>query len=117
MQQFVDAGLDLRIGDVPHPHAEGDVLKHAHVLEQRIVLEHKPDFALASSQLGDVGVLDEIVPVSACSSPAMIRSSVVLPDPEGPSRASSEPEGTSSDTSLRPGSCRTIWKRCEWRCS
>jgi len=35
--------------------------------------------------------------------PAMIRSRVVLPQPEGPSSAISEPGATSSDTSLRAG--------------
>ena len=39
------------------------------------------------------------VPVSGVSRPAMIRSSVDLPDPEGPSSAVSEPSGTSSETS------------------
>ena len=40
-----------------------------------------------------------IAPVSGASSPAMIRSSVDLPEPLGPSSAVSDPSGTSSVTS------------------
>jgi hypothetical protein len=38
------------------------------------------------------------VPLSAVSRPAMMRSSVVLPDPDGPSSATSSPVPTSSVT-------------------
>ena len=38
-------------------------------------------------------------PLSGFSSPAMIRSSVDLPLPLGPSKATSDPVGTSSETS------------------
>ena len=38
-------------------------------------------------------------PASGCSSPATIRSSVDFPEPDGPSRATSDPSGTSSETS------------------
>src|SRR5207249_9319981 len=47
-------------------------------------------------------------PVSGTSRPAMIRRSVVLPEPEGPSRASSAPLGTSR---LRLSSARKSSKR------
>ena len=40
------------------------------------------------------------MPESAVSSPAMIRSIVVLPPPDGPSSATSSPDGTSKLTSL-----------------
>src|SRR5690606_16653305 len=39
------------------------------------------------------------LPLSAVSSPAMIRSSVVLPQPDGPSKATSSPVSICSDTS------------------
>ena len=32
-----------------HPQAEGDVLEHRHVAEQRVVLEHEADMALAGA--------------------------------------------------------------------
>ena len=38
-------------------------------------------------------------PLSGTSSPAMIRSSVDLPEPDGPSSAVSDPSGISSETS------------------
>jgi hypothetical protein len=45
-----------------------------------------------------------MLPASAVSSPAMILSKVVLPHPDGPSKAISSPELMSSDTS------RNAWK-------
>ena len=41
------------------------------------------------------------VPASGASSPAMMRKSVDLPPPEGPSSAVSDPAGMSMDTSER----------------
>src|SRR4051794_33529644 len=41
-----------------------------------------------------------MLPASGTSRPAMTRSSVVLPEPDGPSSAISSPLGTASDTSL-----------------
>src|SRR5690606_9530204 len=38
------------------------------------------------------------LPGSACSSPAMMRSSVVFPEPDGPSSATSLPRGTCKST-------------------
>src|SRR5262245_53408280 len=42
-------------------------------------------------------------PLSAVSSPAITRSSVVLPEPEGPSSARNSPSSASSDTDLSTG--------------
>ena len=39
-----------------------------------------------------------IRPASFCSSPAIIRSVVVFPQPDGPSRMTSRPSGTTSET-------------------
>src|SRR5690606_29626642 len=44
---------------------------------------------------------NRIRPASEDSSPAIILSKVVLPEPDGPSRAVSLPSGMSSDTSFR----------------
>ena len=41
---------------LPHPQAEGDVLEHAHVAEQGVVLEHEADVAVAGAAAGDVVV-------------------------------------------------------------
>ncbi len=43
------------------------------------------------------------VPASGVSKPAIRRSSVVLPQPEGPSRATISPRSTQSDASTTAG--------------
>ena len=57
-QQVHDRLADLRLGRPdragPDPQPEGDVLEHAHVPEQRVVLEHEPDLALAHRLIGRV---------------------------------------------------------------
>ena len=42
-------GLVLADGARLHPQAEGDVLEHRHVAEQRVMLEHEADMALAGA--------------------------------------------------------------------
>ena len=78
---------------------EGDVVAHGHVLERRVVLEDEADAALLRRHAGDVLALDPTMPPSGTSRPAMTRSSVDLPEPDGPSSAVSEPSGISSETS------------------
>ena len=63
-----------------------DVLAHRHVRKQRDVLEHHGDIALLRGQCGDVGVAEPDAPGVGVSRPAIIRSVVVLPQPEGPRR-------------------------------
>ncbi len=41
----VDPFPHLRLGDAPQPQAESDVVEHAEMREQRIILEHEPDIA------------------------------------------------------------------------
>ena len=49
------------------------------------------------------------LPSSGCSSPAMIRSSVVLPEPTGPSSATSSPSGiVEADVAQRRGTRRSV---------
>ena len=68
--------------------AEGDVLEHGHVPEQGVVLEHEADVPLADVPARDVLAVEQDRrcrrSASGISSPAMIRSSVVLPEPDGP---------------------------------
>jgi hypothetical protein len=55
--------------------AEGDVLEHRHVAEQRVVLEDEADVALAGMQVRGLGAGEQDLALSAVSMPAMMRSS------------------------------------------
>ena len=109
LEQLVDASRGSRprggrCAARPHAQAEGDVLEHGHVAEQRVVLEHEADLALAHVRVGGVLAVEAArCPRSAHSSPAMMRSSVVLPEPDGPSSATSSPGRTSRLTSSQRG--------------
>ena len=46
LQRLVHARLDVRLAHAAHFQAEGDVLRHRHMREQRVVLEHQADVAL-----------------------------------------------------------------------
>ena len=63
--------------------AEGDVVEHGHVREQRVRLEHGVDVALVRLRAGDVLVPMRIRPAVGSSRPAIIRRVVVFPHPEG----------------------------------
>ena len=81
-----------------------DVALDGHVREQRPVLEHHADPALLGRhpRAGAGRRLDRrrvTSPASGRSRPAMMRSSVVLPQPDGPSRATTVPGATSRSTS------------------
>jgi hypothetical protein len=81
---LVDARLDLVLGHLADLQAVGHVVEHAHVRVQRVVLEHHGDVALGRLQLVDHRPPMEISPPLTSSSPATMRSSVDLPQPEGP---------------------------------
>ena len=53
-----DPPLRLGLGALADLQAEGDVLRHAHVLERGVVLEHEPDVALLRRQVGRLDALD-----------------------------------------------------------
>ena len=50
---------DLRGRHLPHAQTEGDVLEHRHVREQRQILEHHAEPALARLQIVDHSVADD----------------------------------------------------------
>jgi hypothetical protein len=54
MSSARDLGLALGPGHSPHLEREGQVLGHAHVREQRVVLEHHADAALVRRHVVDV---------------------------------------------------------------
>ena len=67
-----------------HARPVGDVLQHVHVREQRVGLEHHADVALRGRRRVTSRPPMVIVPELAISSPAISRSVVVLPQPDGP---------------------------------
>lgn len=85
--------------------AEADIVGHGHVREQRAVLRHIADLALVGGH--GVGGVDQCLavevrlPVSGNSKPAIMRSNVVLPEPEGPTITVRLAVGTDNVTSAR----------------
>ena len=81
----------------------GDVVTDGHVREERVVLEHRVDVALVGRQLRDVPAVEQDAPDrSAARSPAIIRSVVVLPEPDGPSSEKNSPRPMSRSMPARP---------------
>ncbi|CAO0824917.1 hypothetical protein SMICM17S_01052 [Streptomyces microflavus] len=77
--------------ETPHPGAEGHVVAGVEVREEAVATEDHPGV----TPVGGDGVMSSpstrTSPESGCSNPARTRSAVVLPQPEGPSRARSSP--------------------------
>ena len=84
--------------------AIGHVLRHGHVGEERVVLEHGVDVALVGRHARDVDAVElEGARASGWSKPAIRRRQVVLPEPEGPSSEKNSPSRMSRLTpSTRP---------------
>ena len=93
LEQLVDPGSISAFGPLADLQAEGDVLRHRHVLEGGVVLEDEADVALLRRQVGGLLALDVTVPASADSRPAMIRSRVDLPPPDGTEERGELPVG------------------------
>ena len=92
---------DLLLRHLAPAQAERDVLADVEMLEQRVGLEHRVDVALVGRHARDVvavephGALDD-----GCSKPAISRSVVVLPQPDGPSSEKNSPWRICSERSL-----------------
>ena len=92
-----DAPAALGLATRLHPQAVLDVLLHGHVREQRVVLEHRVDVAVERRRVGDVARRRAaIAPAVGSSKPAIMRSMVVLPEPDGPSSEKNSPAPTST---------------------
>lgn len=63
LEHLGHALVDLGLGQAVLLEAEGDVLRHAHVREQRIGLEHHIDRPLVGRQVGDVLAIEEDPPL------------------------------------------------------
>ncbi len=90
------ADLSLHVGDTAPLEAERDVLGDVEVREQCVVLEDGVDrVACTASRRSSRCRRGGSCPDVGVSRPATMRSVVVLPQPDGPSRAKNEPWGTS----------------------
>ena len=92
LEHRLDALGDRRLGHAVAPQAEGDVVPHAQVREQRVRLEHHVDRPLVGRQRRRGPCLRAAMrPEVGVSKPASMRSSVVLPQPDEPSSAKISP--------------------------
>ncbi len=84
----------LGLGDLGDPQPVLDVLADGHVREQRVVLEDGVDVArVGRARRRRRCPPSSTVPASGRSKPAISRSVVVLPEPEGPSSVKNSPLG------------------------
>ena len=98
LEHLPHARFDLGVRTALKPEPERDVLGHAHVRKERVVLKHHPDPADLGRRHGDVAAREPNRALVRQRDPAMLRSSVVFPQPEGPSRLTNSPDATLNDT-------------------
>ena len=92
--QRIGGALARRVlGTCRHLQAVGHVLQHVHVREQRVALEHHAHVALGGPSVVTSLPSMRIWPEVGDSRPAIMRSVVVLPQPEGPRMVVSVPVG------------------------
>ena len=81
------------------------------------MLEHEADIALADAARERILAVELHLALSGQSRPAMMRSSVVLPDPDGPSSATNSPDWMSRfDVVERGEGAEALGDVDEWRC-
>ena len=73
------------------PQAVRDVALDVEVREQRVALEHRVDRTLVGRRVRHVDAVEQDLPDVGGSKPAIIRSVVVFPQPDGPSRLKNSP--------------------------
>ena len=88
---LVDALPDLGLRHPPNLEAVAEVLADAHVRVQRVALEDHRDVAMTRREVGDVATSDRDLAAVTSSRPAIARSSVDLPHPDGPTSAMNSP--------------------------
>ena len=93
------AGRSRAAGSLASLQRVGDVLAHGHVRVERVALEHHGDVAVLGRGVGDVAPPMTSSPAVTSSRPAIIRSRVDLPQPDGPTSTRSSPSATSRSTS------------------
>ena len=92
LRDLVDPPCDLVLRRPPHLEPVAEVLADGHVRVERVALEDHRDVAMARGEVGDVAVADrDRARASTSSSPAIMRSSVDFPQPDGPTRTMNSP--------------------------
>jgi hypothetical protein len=91
---FADLGRDLGLGRVDVFQPEGEVLAHRHVRVERVGLEHHGQAPVGGGDGVDDLVADGDLAAEMGSSPAIMRRSVDLPQPEGPTKTQNSPCST-----------------------
>ena len=85
--------VDVGLGQLARPQRRRDVLRRRLLRVQRVALEHHRQVALGRVGLRRVDPVQQHAPVSGFSSPAITRSVVVLPAPDGPSSTKNDALG------------------------
>ena len=101
-QHLGDARVDGGLAQAPHLQPERDVARDRQMREQRVALEH--DAHLAADAPAAAGCWRRpggCRPTVGCKNPAIMRSVVVLPQPDGPSSTISSP-GAIDPATRRP---------------
>ena len=88
-----------RLRDLAELEAEAEILADRHVRVERVVLEDHRDVPFARGEFVTSSPPITTLPAETCSSPAIIRSSVVLPQPDGPTSTMNSPSPISRLTS------------------
>ena len=84
------------VGSLAMRSGKGDVLAHGHVRIERVGLEHHGETAFGGRHVGGVLAVDLDHPSDVVSSrPAISRSSVDLPQPDGPTKTTNSPSSMS----------------------
>jgi hypothetical protein len=86
-----DPALASSFGDAAALQAEGDVALDVEVGEERVGLKDRVDVAAKRGDVGDVLAAEADAALVGSSKPPIIRSVVVLPQPEGPSSGEEAP--------------------------
>ena len=126
LQQLHDARLDLDFRHAAADEAVADVGGDRQVREQRVRLEDDAEIAVRRRQVGDfLARPGRCGPEVWMSSPAIARSSVVLPQPEGPRKQTNSPERSrgrcpsarrTPRTASSGARCADTAHRPSWRC-
>ena len=99
IEELADALAALRLGDPAYAERIGDVLADVEVREERQRLEHHAEVARCAGTPVMSLSSTTIRPAVGSSRPAIIRKSVVFPQPDGPRRQTKVPWATRRSTS------------------